>query len=63
MFAWIKRVLFWITGRSANAPGTQSDLGAEQRLDRLFAELERQSNRLVEEAIVNFDRAWTTTDK
>jgi hypothetical protein len=38
-------------------------LSAEQRLDRLFAELERQSNRLVEEAIVNFDRAWTTTDK
>ena len=63
MFAWIKRLLFRITSRSASAPARQSDLSAEERLDRLFAELERQSDRLVEEEIVNFDRAWRTTDK
>lgn len=63
MFAWIKRLLSRITSRPASAPATQSDLSAEERLERLFAELERRSNRLVEEEIANFDRAWTTTDK
>jgi hypothetical protein len=63
MFAWLKRLLFGTSGRSANGSGSWSDSRAQERLDRLFAELEEQSNLLVEDAITNFDRSWRITDK
>jgi hypothetical protein len=51
MFAFIKRLLSRPDGLSQSAFATHTDLSADEPLDRLFADLERESNRLVEEAI------------
>jgi hypothetical protein len=50
MFAFIKHLLFRTVSPSESAPATHTGLSAEEPLDRLFAKLERESNRLVEEA-------------
>ncbi len=50
MFAFIKHLLFGTVSPSESALATYTGLSEEQPLDRLFAKLERELNRLVEEA-------------
>jgi predicted transcriptional regulator len=63
MFSWFKK-LFRKEGRSAGEPAAvRADSNVQKRLDALFAELEQQSNRLVENAVANFEKSWRITDK
>jgi hypothetical protein len=50
MFAFIKHLLFGTVSPSESALAIYTGLSEEQPLDRLFAKLERELNRLVEEA-------------
>jgi hypothetical protein len=62
MFSWFKK-LFRRGGQSVGEPAVGTDPNVQKGLDALFAELEQQSNRLVENAVANFEKSWRITDK
>jgi hypothetical protein len=63
MFSWLKKLLFRKSGPPAGEQAGRGDSSVQKRLDGLFAELEQQSNRLVENAVANFEKSWRITDK
>jgi hypothetical protein len=64
MFSWLKKLLFQKSGGPpAGEQARRGDSSVQKRLDGLFAELEQQSNRLVENAVANFEKSWLITDK
>lgn len=58
MFSWLKKIL-GLT-QPANREEPVSD--AEERLERMFRDLERDSTQLVDEAISEFNSRWRKMD-